>query len=189
MTASSSAIESLRVVGVAETGSFWKDTRRILHAEAEFDVLGRISRTGLQDELDAGEDDRHVQTRHSFRSQTDSSRLSTSLKNIADEAQRINEPAVALVLGRHEVQFRSGPPSQRHDRRTIVRKRLASLLLDNGTLEGRLVALNSVADAFYAHHVDLERDEDQVGTLRQEAWESAQLLVGLPKDERLAAPH
>lgn len=40
----------LHVVGVAEEALFWKDIKRVLFSQAEFLVMCRTSRTGLQDE-------------------------------------------------------------------------------------------------------------------------------------------
>jgi hypothetical protein len=175
------------VVGVAEVGSFWKDTRRILHAEAEFDVLGRISRTGLRSELTP------VKMIDTFRRVMPSAangliQAVDQLKNIADETPTINEPEAVLVLA--GTRFNLGLANHHNVTTTgLSPESLAALLSDNGTLEGRLMTLSGVAEAFYSNHVDLERDEDKIGALRQEAWENAQLLVGLPPDERLAAPH
>lgn len=172
--------EPLRVVGVAETGSFWKDTRRILHAEAEFDVLGRISRTGLQDEWTP------VKMFDTFRRVIPSAAngLITAvdeLKSITDEAPPTVEAAAALVVAganfNHELANHHGVKATKISPETLVS------LLDDGTLEGKLAALQNVADEFYANHGDLQRDEDEVGVWRQEAWQSAHVLVGLPTDE------
>lgn len=65
---------------------------------------------------------------------------------------------------------------------------LASLLVDDGTLQGRLAALNRVADSFYESNLGLERDEDVIGRLRQQAWQSAQLAVAQPEVENPTAP-
>jgi hypothetical protein len=178
--------EPLGVVGVAETSSFWKDTRRILHADAEFDVLGRISRSGLRDEWTP------VKMIDTFRRVMPSVadgfiEAVDKVKHIGGETPRITQPATALVvagtkfnldLAHHHNVATAGPAPET----------LASLQFDNGTFEGRLVALNCVADAFYANHADLERDEDIVGILRQGAWESAQLLVSLPTHESSTIP-
>ncbi|MDI6023581.1 hypothetical protein QBL02_08490 [Leucobacter sp. UT-8R-CII-1-4] len=42
------AAEPLELVGVTEHLAYWKDLRRVLFSEAEFTVLGRISRSGVQ---------------------------------------------------------------------------------------------------------------------------------------------
>lgn len=39
----------LQIVGVTEQLGYWKDLRRVLFSEAEVTLLGRISRTGIQD--------------------------------------------------------------------------------------------------------------------------------------------
>lgn len=179
-------IEPLRVVGVAETSSFWKDTRRILHAEAEFDVLGRLSGNGLKGEWTP------VKMIDTFRRVVPSVASGLieavdKLKNFVDEAPPTVEPVAALVLAgskfdldlaNHHKVSTNGPSPET----------VASLLVDDGRLEGRLKALSKVADAFYAAHVDLERDEDVVGNLRQRAWQRAQMLVDLPSDESPATP-
>jgi hypothetical protein len=40
--------EPLRVVGVTDHLAYWKDLRRVLFADAEFTILGRVARSGLQ---------------------------------------------------------------------------------------------------------------------------------------------
>lgn len=40
--------EPLQIVGVTELLAYWKDLRRVLFSEAEFTLLARISRTGIQ---------------------------------------------------------------------------------------------------------------------------------------------
>jgi hypothetical protein len=177
--------EQLRVVGVAETGSFWKDTRRILHAEAEFDVLGRISRTGLQDEWTP------VKMIDTFRRVIPSAANGLiaavdGLKSITDETPPTVEPAAALVVAGTKLNL---DLANHHSvKGTGLSPKALASLLDEGTLEGKLAALNNVADEFYANHEELERDEDKVGVLRQEAWQSAQVLVSLPTDESSAEP-
>lgn len=42
------ASEPLEIVGVTELLAYWKDLRRVLFSEAEFTLLARISRTGIQ---------------------------------------------------------------------------------------------------------------------------------------------
>jgi hypothetical protein len=170
----------LRVVGVAETGSFWKDTRRILHAEAEFDVLGRISRTGLQDEWTP------VKMIDTFRRVIPSAANGLlaavdELKSITDEAPPAIEPAAALVVA--GTKFNRDLANYHGVEATSLSPETLTSLLDDGTLEGKLAALNSVADEFYANHRHLDRDKDKVGVLRQEAWHSAEVLVSLPTDE------
>jgi hypothetical protein len=39
----------LKIVGVTEHLAYWKDLRRVLFSEAEFTILGRVARDGLQD--------------------------------------------------------------------------------------------------------------------------------------------
>lgn len=39
----------LEIVGVTEHLAYWKDLRRVLFSDAEFTILGRVARTGLQD--------------------------------------------------------------------------------------------------------------------------------------------
>ena len=39
----------LEVVGVTEHLAYWKDLRRVLFSDAEFTLLGRVARTGIQD--------------------------------------------------------------------------------------------------------------------------------------------
>lgn len=39
----------LEIVGLTEHLAYWKDLRRVLFSEAEFTILGRVARTGLQD--------------------------------------------------------------------------------------------------------------------------------------------
>lgn len=179
--------EPLRVVGVAETGCFWKDTRRILHAEAEFDVLGRVSRTGLQHEWTPV---KMIDTLRRVVPAAANGLIEAveQLKNIGDETPKIIDSAAALVLA--GTKFDLGL-AQCHSVTTNgpSPETLAPLLLDHGTLEEKLVALNGVANAFYAEHADLEREEDKVGAIRQEAWESAQLLVGVPLHQSPAVPH
>ncbi len=178
--------EPLRVVGVAESNSFWKDTRRILHAEAEFDILGRVSRTGLQDEWTP------VKMIDTFKRVVPSAASQLleavdKLKDVGGESTAPAEPVAPLVLAGTSLGLElakehglsaSGPSLEM----------LASLLGDDGTLEGRLAALNRVADTFYQSHVGLERDEDVVGRLRQRAWQSAQLVVAQPETETPTAP-
>lgn len=43
------AARPLEIVGVTEHLAYWKDLRRVLFSDAEFTILGRIARTGLQD--------------------------------------------------------------------------------------------------------------------------------------------
>lgn len=40
--------EPLEIVGVTEHLAYWKDLRRVLFSDAEFTVLGRVARSGLQ---------------------------------------------------------------------------------------------------------------------------------------------
>ncbi|MBC9954737.1 hypothetical protein ICM05_08780 [Leucobacter sp. cx-42] len=40
--------EPLQIVGVTELLAYWKDLRRVIFSEAEFTLLARISRTGIQ---------------------------------------------------------------------------------------------------------------------------------------------
>ena len=177
--------EPLRVVGVAESGSFWKDTRRILHAEAEFDVLGRISRTGLQDKWTP------VKMIDTFRRVIPSAANGLiaavdELKNITEETPPTVEPAAALIVAGTKLNF---DLARHHSvKATALSPETLVSLLDDGTLEGKLGALNTVADEFYANHGDLDRDEDKVGVLRQNAWQSAQVLVSLPTDDTPAVP-
>jgi hypothetical protein len=177
--------EPLRVVGVAETGSFWKDTRRILHAEAEFDVLGRISRTGLQDEWTP------VKMIDTFRRVIPSAANGLiaavdELKSITNETPPTVEPAAALIVAGTKLNL---DLANHHSvNGTALSPETLVSLLDDGTLEGKLAALNEVADEFYANHENLVRDEDKVGVLRQMAWQSAQVLVSLPAVESPAVP-
>lgn len=178
------ATEPLRVVGVAETGLFWKDTRRILHADAEFDVLGRISRTGLQDRWTP------VKVIDSIRRVVPSvaTQLHSAfdeLKDITDENPATMAPTAALVTAgtlfmRDLCMFHSVEPES-------LSTEALSLLADDGTLESKLGALKHIADEFYANHEDLERDENQVGFLRQEAWHRSQVLAS-PSDDSFDAP-
>lgn len=177
--------EPLRVVGVAETGSFWKDTRRILHAEAEFDVLGRISRTGLQDEWTP------VKMIDTFRRVIPSAANGLiaavdELKGISVETPPTVEPAAALIVAGTKLNL---DLANHHSvKATALSPETLVSLLDDGTLEGKLAALNEVADEFYANHGNFERDEDKVGVFRQKAWQSAQALVSLPTVESPAVP-
>jgi hypothetical protein len=41
--------QPLEIVGVTEHLAYWKDLRRVLFSDAEFTILGRAARTGLQD--------------------------------------------------------------------------------------------------------------------------------------------
>lgn len=173
--------EPLRVVGVAETNSFWKDTRRILHAEAEFDVLGRISRTGLQDEWTP------VKMVDTFKRVIPSVATGLieaveNLKNIAGDTPPTVEPVSALVLAGTKLDH---DLASHHEVSTagLLPETMAELTVESETLEGRLAVLNKVADAFYTNHADLERDEDNVGRLRQRAWQSALEVVNLPTDK------
>lgn len=43
------SVRPLEVVGVTEHLAYWKDLRRVLFSDAEFTILGRVARTGLQD--------------------------------------------------------------------------------------------------------------------------------------------
>lgn len=43
------ATRPLEIVGVTEHLAYWKDLRRVLFSDAEFTILGRVARTGLQD--------------------------------------------------------------------------------------------------------------------------------------------
>jgi len=173
--------EPLRVVGVAESNSFWKDTRRLLHAAAEFDILGRVSRTGLQDEWTP------VKMIDTFKRVVPSIanellEAVDKLKDIGSESKEPVEPVSALALAgvslglelAKEHGLSASDPSL---------ETLALLLGDDGTLEGRLAVLNRVADAFYESNIGLKRDEDVVGRLRQRAWQSAQLIATQPEVE------
>jgi hypothetical protein len=105
-----------------------------------------------------------------------------NLKNIAGETPPIVEPVDPLV--RAGTKLHHDLASHHQVRRTgLLPETLAEMTVESETLEGRLAALNKVADAFYANHVDLERDEDNVGRLRQTAWQSAQEVVDLPADK------
>lgn len=178
--------DPLRVVGVAESTSFWKDTRRILHAEAEFDVLGRISRSGLQDEWTP------VKMIDTFKRVIPSAASQLleavdKLKDISDVSKEHEEQVSVLVLAGtrldQELANEHGLSASGPSLETLV-----SLLGDDSTLEGRLAALNRVADTFYESHAGLERDEDVVGRLRQKAWQSAQLIAAQPEIESARAP-
>lgn len=178
--------EPLAVVGVAEANSFWKDTRRILHAEAEFDVLGRISRTGLQSEWTP------VKMMDTFKRVIPSAaggliEALDGLKNIAEEASQSVEPEAALLLA--GIQLDLGLANHHGvDATGPSPETVGSLLVEGSTLEERLTALSSVADAFYLHHAELERDDDKVGVLRQAAWLSAQVLGDPSSSAGPAAP-
>ncbi|TKJ98512.1 hypothetical protein PlfCFBP13513_03385 [Plantibacter flavus] len=41
-------VEPLQIVGLTEHLAYWKDLRRVLFSDAEFTILGRISRSGIQ---------------------------------------------------------------------------------------------------------------------------------------------
>jgi hypothetical protein len=43
----------LQIVGVTEHVAYWKDLRRVLFSDVEFTILGRISRTGIQNSWNA----------------------------------------------------------------------------------------------------------------------------------------
>ncbi|MBW9210107.1 hypothetical protein KV100_10590 [Mumia sp. zg.B21] len=178
--------EPLRVVGVAESSLFWKDTRRILHAEADFDVLGRISRTGLQNEWTP------VKMIDTFKRVVPSAASELleavdRLKDVGVESGPEQEPISTLVLAgtRFDLELAN---AHRVSATGPTADTLTSLLANDGTLTGRLAALNQVADAFYASHPGLVRDEDVVGHLRQTAWQSTKLIVDPPDGERPMVP-
>lgn len=173
--------QPLRVVGVAESASFWKDTRRILHAEAEFDVLGRISRTGLQPEWTP------VKMIDTFKRVAPSVAKGLidavdGLKAFTDDIPATVEPAADLLAAGTTLNL---DLANHHglEAKELSPQTLADLQ-DDGTLEGKLSALSAVVDEFYSHDGNLVRDEDQVGILRQEAWRKAQVMGNLPKREK-----
>lgn len=165
----------LRVVGVAELGSFWKDTRRILHSDAEFDILGRVSRSGLQTDWSP------VKLADAFDSVVPGVGKSlnealNALKQIASAnmsatSQSTVLPLVALRLHEDLASHHGVEPSKLPD--SIVR----SLLTFDGGLEDQLVVLNQVTDSFYGQHPGLERDAEAVGSLRQVAWRSVESVA------------
>ncbi len=165
----------LRVVGVAETGSFWKDTRRILHAEAEFDVLGRVSRTGLQAEWTP------VKMIDTFKRVVPSA--AKGLIDAVDSLKYISNAVPASTAQANSVLLTAGESlnlklAKNHGVAPLgLSPQFLAELVDDGSLEGQLAALRQVADSFYASHEGLERDEDQIGLLRQEAWQAAQSLA------------
>lgn len=177
--------EQLRVVGVAEAASFWKDTRRILHAEAEFDVLGRVSRTGLQ------QDWTPVKMIETFRRVVGSAANGViaavdGLEDLSEQRSPEVEPTVALVvagarLGLGLADHHGVPP-------TGLSPELLASLMQGGTLEAKLATLSGVADEFYAAHEGLHRDHDVVGLLRQEAWRSAHALADRQAGEPASGP-
>lgn len=179
------ATESLRVVGVAEARLFWKDTRRILHAEAEFDVLGRISRTGLQDEWTP------VKMIDTFRRVIPSAANGLlaavdELKSVTDETPPAVEPTAVLVVA--GTKFNRYLADHHGVEAIGLSPETLTALLDDVTVEGGLAALNGVANEFYANHGDLDRDEDKIGVLRQDAWRGAQVFKSVPTDAGTARP-
>lgn len=184
------ASEPLRVVGVAETDAFWKDTRRILHSDSDYDVLGRVARTGLQNEWTP------IKVVDTFKRVIPSA--STGLlaaveqvRNIAREEKIGTVPGTVLALAGtafhqaladHHMVTVSGPSVST----------LATLLACDGDLKENLTALNRIADDFYEQNAEADRDSDVVAGLRQDAWRGAQVLTDMPAErpelEIAAAP-
>lgn len=169
----------LRVVGVAEQTSFWKDTRRILHSDAEYDVLGRVSRSGLRTDwspvklTDAF--DRVVPgVGHTL------SRALDTLKHLGVDATGADDAPNTLLLAAMKL---TEDLASRHEVEspTVAAATLQSLLTISGGLEEQLTLLNRVTDDFYSQFDHLERDADVAASLRQDAWRSAQTLVALPQ--------
>lgn len=173
------ASSPLRVVGVAEQESFWKDTRRILHSDAEFDVLGRIRRAGLQSDwspvklTDAF--DRVVPgVGSSLRQELNTLRhLATAAGKTADASTRLLLTGTKLLEGlaaHHKVETPA-----------MSEAALRPLLEFSGGLEAELTVLNQVVGDFYAHYQALERDPEVAAVLRQRAWRMGRSVTGSPQ--------
>lgn len=163
----------LRVVGVAERESFWKDTRRVLHADAEYDILGRVARSGVHASwspiklLDSVARV-HRETADALRVMLENFDMMTSIGvgETLPVPSRLTSSADNLVrslVAQHDVGAGDVPDS-------LWRLRD----VEDESLETQLLALRAVADDFYQHFTALERDEDTVGRLRQEAWRAAE---------------
>jgi hypothetical protein len=168
----------LRVVGIAELGGFWKDTRRILHSNAEFDVQGRVSRSGLQTEWSP------VKLADAFDSVIPGLGKSliealNDLKQIANVSTSTTSQSAALMLValklHEDLALHHGvEPSP------VPEPMIQSLLTFDGGLEDQLVVLNQVTEGFYAQRPSLPRDAEVVASLRQVAWRSVKSISSLP---------
>lgn len=167
--------DPLRVVGVAENESFWKDTRRILHSDSEFDVLGRVARTGLQTDWTP------VKVVDTFKRVMPSAADGIlegieMMRNLASRDTSSTEPGTALLLA--GTTFHQQLASH-HDVTTPGPSvlRMATLLEAEGTLSQTLTSLNGIADDFYSQNPGLQRDEEAVAALRQDALRSGHQLA------------
>jgi hypothetical protein len=172
------ASSPLRVVGVAEHESFWKDTRRILHSDAEFDILGRISRPGLQADWSPVKLTDAIDRVAPGVGRSINEGLNT-LKQIATPTSGNVDASTALVVAAmkflEELAAHHGVESP-----TLPDETMSSLLTFSGGLEGQLTALNRVTENFYSQFERLERDAEVVASIRQDAWRSVQVLTDLP---------
>lgn len=174
------AAEPLRVVGVAENGAFWKDTRRILHSDSDFDILGRIARTGLQTDWTP------VKVIDTFKRVVPSAAdglldAVDSLRNLAKHEKSNTDPSTLVLLaGTAFHQQLAAHHNVRAPGPSVLT--MAALMELGGGLMESLSGLNRIADDFYTQHQELDRDADVVAGLRQEAWRGARELANQPDD-------
>lgn len=180
----------IRVVGVAEAGLFWKDTRRLLHSASDFDVLGRISRSGLASDwtpIKVVDTFKRVVPQASqglvdaidaLRDLSGAVRTDVEGQPLVDAAERLGE----LLREAHSLEsFQIG---------NAARSRLIS---DPGSIEDLAGLLNTVTEDFYNQNPDLERDEDYVALLRDRVMRAhaetpSQLDAAPPRSEPSRQP-
>lgn len=172
---------AISVVGVAESDTFWKDTRRILHSDSDFDILGRVARTGLQSEWTPV---KVVDTcKRVVPSAADGVLEAVdSMRNIGrQEAINLGPGAILCFAGVGEFHQEL---SSHHNVATPgpSEPTMATLATVNGNLKEMLTALTQIADDFYVQNSDIERDADAVAALRQNAWRKAHSLAASPAE-------
>lgn len=163
----------LHVVGVAERESFWKDTRRVLHTGAEYDVLGRVARAGVHDgwspvKLLDSLARVHSESADALRVvlETFDTMTNAGMRTGTRSPNRLSAAADDLVTSlaaQHNLDTVDVPDALRHP-----------FDVEDQSLETQLMALRAVSEGFYQHFTDLEPDYDMVGRLRQEAWRAAE---------------
>lgn len=161
----------LRVVGVAQQRGFWKDTRQVLHSDAEFDVLGRVSRAGLQTEwspvklTDAF--DRVIPgVGRSLREALE------TLKDLAvSEAIDVEDHPLFSAARRTQADLADFHSVDVPD---LPNELVKSLISPGPKLEEQLVLLRRVTESFYENHHSLEPNVDVAASIRQRALRAAQ---------------
>lgn len=164
----------IRVVGVAEHECFWKDTRRILHSDSEFDVLGRISRSGLQAEWSP------VKLTDAFdrvvpgvgKSLTEGL---SSLKNLSSGDSKRESESTPLLLVALKIQEEL---ASRHqvERPNLPVELAEALVTFEGGLEEKLLILNRISDDFYFQHPELKRNAEVTASIRHDALRNFETL-------------